>query len=106
MTNPSPMDMQNPDYHHNLIFKQLNPLKRAYIPKGIDGQEIRDEINLFLKEGHKVGRYSYQAYIHLIVEAINTFKEWVNEYGGKQLPELYYRFYEINKKLGYRKDKE
>lgn len=103
MTNPTAMDMQNPDYAHNLTYKQINPLKKAFIPKGKDGQEVRDEINLFLKEGKRRGRDSRQAYIHIMVEAVNTFKHWVNEFGGKQIPELYNRFYDINKKLGFRK---
>jgi hypothetical protein len=103
LTTPSSLDLQNPAYAHNLIYKQLNPLKRAFIPKGKDGQEIRNEINLFLKEGYKIGRHSNQAYIHLMIEAVNTFKQWVNEFGGKQIAELFNRFYDINKRLGFRK---
>ncbi len=103
MTQPSQNDLQNPDYAHNLIYKQIYPLYRAYVPKGEEGKIIRDEINLFLKQGKIRGRDSRQAYIHLLVEAVNTFKSWVNEYGGNQISELYNSFYDINIKLGFRK---
>lgn len=97
MTNPSLADLQNPEYSHKLYHKTLRYLMRLNIPKGKDGKELRDEINLFLKEGKKTGRDGKQAYTKLFVEAVNIFKQWLNDYGGSQRVELFYRFREKNK---------
>jgi hypothetical protein len=99
LSNPTMADLQNPQYAHNLYYKQLRPLMRAYFPKGSDGRELRNEINIFLKEGYRVGRDGRQAYTKTMVQAVNVLKNWVNEFRGTQLVDLFYRFRDLNKEL-------
>lgn len=99
---PKLPDIQDPDKAHQLYYGLYQKLLKKYLPKGDDFKKarklIRDEGNVFLKEGKSIGRDGRQAYTHIMQEAVNTIISWYNETKGQDLFGLYNKFKEINKK--------
>jgi len=99
---PKLPDVQDPDKAHHLYYGLYQKLLRKYLPKGDEFKKarklIRDEGNVFLKEGKSTGRDSRQAYTHLMQKAVNTIIDWYNETKGQDLFGLYNKFKEINQR--------
>lgn len=97
-------DIQDPDLSYTLYHKILGNFKRKYIPKGITGKPIRDQINLLLKEGNIKPRDGKQARHKIMEEAINIFTDWLNKYKGQNLFGLYIKYRDLNVKNNYKVD--
>ncbi len=95
-------DTQDPELAHKLYYGFYRRLLTKYLPKGEEYKKarklIRDEANLFLKDGKTTGRDSRQAYTFMMQEAVNTIIDWYNETKGTNLSELYNRFKDNNEK--------
>lgn len=97
-------DTQDPVKAHKLYYGKKEKLLRTYLPEGEEHKEarrlIRDEVNLYLKEGNETGRDGRQAYHFLMEEVVSEIQEWVER--GESLFDLYVRIREMNQEAGYR----
>lgn len=96
---------QDPETSNNLFYRKKQRLLSQFLPgtreTNLANRMVRDEITLFLNEGHTSGRDSRQAYIHQLEEAVAMLTAWVNS-GGSDLYALYQLFYDENVKREYR----
>ncbi len=96
-----PADVQDPERAYALYHKKIQPLLRKYVKSAEGKKLIREQVNLFLKEGHKKGRDGKQAYYHLMEQVVVTIENWARDTHGKDLVGLYTKLIDKNKDAGY-----
>lgn len=105
-------DTADPVKSHRLYYGALRLLKDN-LPQDRENKKIRqfvyDEKNLFLNRGQnldkngKRGSDGRMTYISTFLEPVfNAVIEWIKE--GGSAADMHYKFYEMNKKMGYHKD--
>jgi len=100
-----PADVQDPDRAWILYYKKLQPLLKKYVKDPEAKKLIREQANLFLREGHTHGRDGRQAYYHQLETIIILLENWVQATQGKDLVGLYAELLESNQKAGYLRGK-
>ena len=96
----TPGDVQDPVRAYKLYYNKKERLLRNFLPSGDRHKEarslIREQVNLYLKEGHETGRDGRQAYHFLLEDIVVAIQNWV-ESGGTDLFELYATLRSMNK---------
>ncbi|ARS38100.1 hypothetical protein [Pontibacter actiniarum] len=94
-------DTVDPEKAHTLYHKKLQRMLRQYVVADGAKQLIREQVNIFLKEGFTKGRDGKQAYYHSVEKAISVIEDWkVNTEGGDMVG-LFEKFYDLNIEKGY-----
>ena len=96
-----PADVQDPDRAWLLYYKKLQPLLKRYVKDAEAKKIIREQVNVFLKEGRVRGRDGRQSYYHQLENVIVLLENWVQATHGKDLVGLYAQLLELNQKSGY-----
>jgi hypothetical protein len=95
--------VQNPKKAHRLYYGKKERILRQLLPGGNEYEGarslIRDQVNLYLKEGHDTGRDGRQAHTHRIEEVVIELQECVEQ--NVPLFEIYSRLKEMNKEAGH-----
>ena len=94
---PALVYADDPKARYSLWYGNIYRFKLVYL-KGPAYQEIRAEINLFMKEGKEKGMDSRMASQALMAEAADACRKWLLENGGQDTIELYFTFRELNKR--------
>lgn len=106
-----PSEVQDPDGQYDYNYAVRRELMN-HLPRGKAWKPLRDfiyeEKNIFLRRGKKkvdapngvIGADSRQAYLHDHRTALRAVREWAAR-GGTPV-EIFYEFYEMNQRAGYR----
>jgi len=98
--------VQNPKKAHRLYYKKKEPLLKQLLPKGDEYEEarklIREQVNLYLKEGNETGRDGRQSHTFLMEDIAAELQECVEQ--NVPLVDVYLRLKEMNKEAGHLDD--
>lgn len=102
--------VDNPEKKYELYYQGIQKLMRENLPQGSFYKNARklvyEEKNIFINRGNKKGENGVRgsdgrmAYAKDLQAALNTVATWV--FNNGTAVDLYSRFYELNKKNGYR----
>lgn len=92
--------IQNPKKSHSLYYGKKERLLKKLLPEGDEHEEarslIRDQVNLYLKEGHETGRDGRQAKTYLMEDVAAELQDCLEQ--NVPLFEIYKRFEAMNGK--------
>jgi hypothetical protein len=98
--------VQNPKKAHRLYYKKKEPLLKQMLPEGGEYKEarslIREQVNLYLKEGNETGRDGRSSYTLLMEDVVAELQECVEQ--NVPLVDVYRRIREMNKEAGHLDD--
>lgn len=95
--------VQNPKKSHSLYYGKKEKLLRKILPEGDDHEAardlIREQVNLYLKEGHETGRDGRQARTSMMEDIVAELKDCVEE--NAPLFDTYRRLKKMNEEAGH-----
>jgi len=95
--------IQNPKKAHQLYYAKKERLLKKLLPEGDEYDEarrlIRDQVNLYLKEGHESGRDGRQAHTHMMEDVVVELQECIEQ--NVSLFDTYSRLEAMNKEAGH-----
>jgi hypothetical protein len=98
--------VQNPKKAHRLYYGKKERLLKQMLPEGDEYEEardlIREQVNLYLKEGNETGRDGRQAHTFLMEDIAAELQECVEQ--NVPLFEVYTRLKEMNEEAGNLED--
>lgn len=94
--------VHNPKKVHQLYYEKKEPLLKKILPEGDEFEEarslIREQVNLYLKEGNETGRDGRQTHDFLMEDITAELQECVEQ--NVPLFEVYTRLKEMNEEAG------
>lgn len=98
--------VQNPKKAHRLYYKKKERLLKQLLPDGDENETarelIREQVNLYLKEGHETGRDGRQARTHMIEDVAAELQECLEQ--NVPLFDIYSQLKAMNEEAGHFQD--
>lgn len=98
--------VHTPKKAHRLYYEKKEPLLKKMLPEGDEFKDarslIREQVNLYLKEGNETGRDGRQGHTFLMEDITAELQECVEQ--NVPLVDVYLRLKEMNEEAGHLDD--